>query len=81
MKTLQHIVMVAFVVGFFMTITDTTIAGGPERKRARIVVWDERQPKQKEMYRNFLGNHIARYLRKEEGLFARSVGLDDREQG
>jgi len=81
MKKLQQIVMVVFVVGFFMTITDMTTTGGPERKRARIVVWDERQPKQKQMYRNFLGNHIARYLRKEEGLSARSVGLDDREQG
>ena len=81
MKTLQEIVMVAFVVGFFMTITNTTIVCGAERKRTRIVVWDERQPKQKQMYRDFLGNHIARYLRKEEGLYARSVGLDEPEQG
>ncbi len=81
MKTLEQIVMVAFAAGIFMTINDTTIAGGAERKRVRIVVWDERQPKQKEMYRNFLGNHIARYLRKEAGFPIRSVGIDEPDQG
>ena len=46
-----------------------------------IVVWDERQPKQKLMYENFLGNHIADSLRKQPGFSVRSVGLDDAKQG
>ncbi len=81
MKILRQIVAMAFVVGVFTTITDTNITAGAQRKSARIVVWDERQPKQKEMYRDFLGNHIARYLRKEEGFSVRSVCLDQPEQG
>ena len=80
MKILQQIVAMAFIVSV-LTITNITIAAGAEQKRARIVVWDERQPKQKEMYRNFLGNHIARYLRKELGFPIRSVGIDQPEQG
>lgn len=47
----------------------------------RIVVWDERQPKQKSMYENFLGNHIADHLRKQEGFSVHSVGMDDPQQG
>ncbi|MBA7685594.1 hypothetical protein ES703_94019 [subsurface metagenome] len=33
------------------------------------------------MYENFLGNHIADYLRKQEGFSVRSVGMDDPQQG
>jgi len=55
----------------------------------RVVVWDERQPAQKQAYDNFLGNQIADYLRKQgEGkngqpptIVVTSVGLDDPEQG
>ncbi|UCG56992.1 MAG: ThuA domain-containing protein [Phycisphaerales bacterium] len=50
-------------------------------KPIQIVVWDERQPKQKSMYENFLGNHIADYLRKHKELSVQSVGLDDPQQG
>ncbi|MHC4887962.1 MAG: type 1 glutamine amidotransferase family protein [Planctomycetota bacterium] len=55
--------------------------GCVEQKPVRIVVWDERQPKQKSMYENFLGNHIADHLRKQEGFSVRSVGMDDPQQG
>lgn len=55
--------------------------GRAEEKPVRIVVWDERQPKQQQMYKNFLGNHIAEYLRKQKGFTVRSVGLDDPQQG
>lgn len=68
-------------IAMALTVAAAGTVGGAERKSARIVVWDERQPKQKEMYRDFLGNHIARYLRKEEGFPIRSVGLDQPEQG
>jgi len=50
-------------------------------KTVRVVVWDERQPKQKQMYENFLGNHIADYLRGQGGFSVRSVGMDDPNQG
>jgi trehalose utilization protein len=52
-----------------------------EGKSVRIVVWDERQPKQKPMYENFLGNHIANYLNKQKGFSVRSVGMDNPQQG
>ncbi|MHC4623854.1 MAG: ThuA domain-containing protein [Planctomycetota bacterium] len=50
-------------------------------KAVQVVVWDERQPKQQQMYENFLGNHIADYLRKQEGFSVRSVGMGDPQQG
>ncbi|HUT31483.1 MAG TPA: ThuA domain-containing protein [Sedimentisphaerales bacterium] len=50
-------------------------------KTVRVAVWDERQPKQKQMYENFLGNHIADYLRSRPGFTVRSVGMDDPNQG
>ncbi|MHC4425144.1 MAG: ThuA domain-containing protein [Planctomycetota bacterium] len=55
--------------------------GQAQEKSVRIAVWDERQPKQQPMYENFLGNHIADYLRKQRGLAVRSVGMDDPQQG
>ena len=55
--------------------------GCVEQKPVRIVIWDERQPKQQSMYENFLGNHIADYLRRQKGFSVRSVGLDDPQQG
>jgi trehalose utilization protein len=45
------------------------------------VVWDERQPEQKEAYPGFLGDWVASYLRDRPGLAVRSVGLDDPRQG
>ena len=52
----------------------------------RVVVWDERQPAQKQVYPNFVGNHIAEYLRSVSGrngaeFDVKSVGLDDSDQG
>jgi len=47
----------------------------------RVVVWDERQPEQKQAYENFLGNAIAEGLSRRDGIEVRSVGLDDAEQG
>ncbi len=47
----------------------------------RVVVWDERQPAQKQAYGNFLGNAIADYLKKQPGLEVKSVSLEDPEQG
>jgi len=53
----------------------------PQQKAVKVLVWDERQPKQKQVYENFLGNHIADYLRWQGGFSVRSVGMDDPNQG
>ena len=47
----------------------------------RVVVWDERQPRQKQAYPDFLGNQIARALGVRPGLSVKSVALDDAGQG
>src|SRR5260370_35231117 len=43
----------------------TSVAALAERPSGpiRVVVWDERQPAQKQAYENFLGNHLAEFLR------------------
>ena len=60
-----------------------TGSGGwiPAADPVRVVVWDGRQPAQRQAYENFLGNRIAAHLRGLEGLDVRSVSLDDGEQG
>jgi trehalose utilization protein len=47
----------------------------------RVTVWDERQPAQKQVYTNFLGNQIADHLRQSSDFSVRSVALDDPQQG
>ena len=46
-----------------------------------VLVWDERQPRQKEAYDNFLGNEIASHLRSQQGFTVQSVGQDDPQNG
>lgn len=46
-----------------------------------VLVWDERQPSQKQAYDDFLGNQIAGNLEKCSGLKVRSVCQDFPEQG
>jgi trehalose utilization protein len=46
-----------------------------------VVVWDEQQPAQKQVYENFLGNQIAADLTAQPELSVTSVRLDDPEQG
>ena len=81
MKIVRQIGSLAFVVGLFIVVFAAATVVRARQKSTRIVVWDERQPKQKQMYKNFLGNHIANYLRKQKGFSVRSVGLDDPQQG
>jgi len=48
----------------------------------RVLVWDEQQPQQKEVYgEKFLGETIAAHLEKLPGLSVKSARLDDAEQG
>ena len=55
----------------------TTGRAGP----VRVLVWDERQPQQKQAYPNWLGNQIAEHLRQVSGLKVVSAALDDPQQG
>src|SRR5438128_1655624 len=47
----------------------------------RVVVWDEQQPAQKQVYEDFLGNQIAGSLKKQPGLDVSSRRQDDPGQG
>lgn len=47
----------------------------------RVVVWDERQPEQRQAYGGHLGDAIAAHLRARLGFAVRSVGLGDPAQG
>jgi trehalose utilization protein len=59
----------------------TAIAHDAEAKSIRVVVWDERQPEQKQAYDNFLGNQIAAHLKSKPGFSVQSVSIDDDEKG
>src|SRR5437016_5017586 len=58
-------------------------AKAPKPGPIRVVIWDERQPAQKEAYSNFLGNEIAGYLQRvgPTAFTVKSVGLTDPDQG
>lgn len=47
----------------------------------RVVIWDEQQTEQKEVYPNFLGNHIAAHLKSLPNVTVTTVTPDDPEQG
>lgn len=64
--------------GLWHASTPATRAAEP---LIQVVVWDERQPAQKQAYADFLGNQIAGHLRTVPGLSVRSVGLDDPGRG
>jgi trehalose utilization protein len=63
-----------------VTRARSLVAAEPAPRAVRVLVWDERQPKQKEAYPNWLGNAIADHLAKQPGFAVRSVALDDPEQ-
>ena len=64
-----------------LAVVAVATVGCARQKSIRVVVWDERQPKQQPTYANFLGNHIGDYLREQERFSIRSVGMDDPQQG
>ncbi len=47
----------------------------------KVLVWDEQQDAQKKAYENFLGNHIAEHLGKQEGIEVKSANIKEAEQG
>lgn len=56
-------------------------ARADEKDPVRVLVWDEQQPAQKQVYENFLGNQIAGFLEKQSGLAVKSRRQDDPDQG
>jgi trehalose utilization protein len=63
-------------------LTAALLASAAFAADIRVVVWDERQPEQKQAYSNFVGNEIAAHLKKLPGIaVVKSVGLDDPEHG
>lgn len=66
----------AFVLGL-AALARPTLAAEP----IHVLIWDERQPTQKEAYPDFLGNAIATHLRTFKDVEVRSVGMDDPQQG
>jgi trehalose utilization protein len=63
------------------TLSLFTLIGLAAADPIRVVVWDEQQPQQRLTYTNFIGNHIAGYLKGRPGLSVVSKRLDDPEQG
>jgi len=47
----------------------------------RVLMWDERQPAQKQAYPTGLGNQVAQHLRTLPGLAVQTALLDDPQQG
>lgn len=72
-----------FLAAGSAALLQTTLAAGAEepRKPIRVLIWDERQPEQKQAYANFLGNQIAAALQERAGLSIKSVGIDDDDKG
>lgn len=56
-------------------------ASSQEKKPHKVLVWDEQQEEQKQVYPDYLGNAIAAHLKKQEGLEVRSASFKEPEQG
>ncbi len=71
-----------FVATSLATATGVSgLANGQPSRPIRVVVWDERQPQQKQAYDNFLGNEIAKHLKTRPGIEVTSVSIEDDERG
>jgi trehalose utilization protein len=68
-------------VGSAASSAKGTIKENRDDSAIRVLVWDERQPAQKEAYETFLGDRIADHLRSVGGFDVKSVCLDDPERG
>jgi trehalose utilization protein len=74
---MNRLLIAALALGL-MTAPALTREG---RAPLKVLVWDEQQEAQKQVYPNYLGNWIAEYLNKQEGIVTRSVSLKDADQG
>lgn len=73
------VTLLFFYLAGLVASADSVLAD--EARPIRVLVWDEQQPAQKQVYENFLGNQIAGYLEKQTGLAVKSGRQDDPEQG
>jgi hypothetical protein len=89
-KTRRDFLKASSLVASGTTLLPSSPAEGQDRKDPprsaadgpiKVVVWDERQPAQKQAYANFLGNAIADHLGAQPGISVKSVSLDDPGQG
>jgi len=67
-------------MNLMMILAGATLMASPH-KPIRVVIWDEQQPAQLQVYPNHLGNHIADHLRQNPGITVKTVRLDDPNQG
>jgi trehalose utilization protein len=70
-------------IGFWMAGFGPSVREGLAERTAplRVLIWDEQQDAQKQVYPNYLGNFLADYLRKQDGLEVKSVSIKDPDQG
>ncbi|MEK6248569.1 MAG: hypothetical protein N2C12_10350, partial [Planctomycetales bacterium] len=80
LPNLRFIALPALLAVLILPLHNRLAAG--DRDPIRVVVWDERQPEQKQAYNDqFLGDSIAVHLADQKGFEVRSHGLDDANQG
>ena len=70
----------SLIFALFLTLS-AGFAGADEPGPVRLLIWDERQPEQKQAYGMFLGDYLAAQFEKLPGITVTSVGIDDPEQG
>jgi trehalose utilization protein len=80
MKRIIIIVILPAILNVGQAIAQASVVKAQE-KTIEVVIWDEQQPKQKDVYPNFLGNHIADYLAKQSQLSVSSVNINSPQQG
>lgn len=78
---MKHHLLLSLTIFASLVLNLFGVADSASAAPIRVVVWDERQPVQKEAYGDFLGNTLAAQLAKKEGFTVKSVGLNDPEQG
>lgn len=69
----------AYFLVFALTASAFSWAG--DAAPVRVLVWDEQQPTQKQVYLNFLGNQIAGHLKNLPGFEVTSVSMNDPHNG
>jgi trehalose utilization protein len=70
-----------WLISLFLTLGLLIGCASRPAKPIRVLVWDERQPQQKQAYPQWLGNQIAAHLHTIPGLEVTSATLDDPQQG
>src|SRR5436190_15143489 len=75
--TMNRLLTLALALGLMTAPALTKEPAAP----IKVLIWDEQQEAQKQVYPNYLGNWIAEHLNKQEGIQTKSVSLKDPDQG